>query len=107
MRLAALVVVGMSLISGAVEASPAEDLGRAYKAYDDNDLDGARAALAKLDDSRLVCKDYALWLRGMVALRTGDADGADAAFKELGQTGAGKFGKELPWRRADVLWLKG
>ncbi|CAN5733630.1 hypothetical protein BH11MYX2_BH11MYX2_13800 [soil metagenome] len=107
MRLVALVVVGMSLVSGVAHASPAEDLGRAYKAYDDNDLGGAKAALATLEDDKLVCKDYALWLRGMVALRSGDAEAADAAFKELGLTGAGKFGKELPWRRADVLWLKG
>ncbi len=96
-----------SLGAAIAEASPATDLGAAYKAYDANDLDGARAALAKLDDSTLVAKDYALWLRGMVALRTGEAAKADAAFRELGQLGGTRFAREVGWRRADVLWMRG
>ena len=89
------------------DASPASDLGAAYTAYDANDLDGAKVALAKLDDDKLVAKDYALWLRGMVALRSGDAATADAAFRDLGQLGGTRFAREVPWRRADVLWLRG
>lgn len=92
------------------EASPTSDLGAAYKAYDANDLEGAKAALASLDSAgidKLVAKDYALWLRGMIALRTGDAATADTAFRELGQIGGTRFSREVPWRRADVLWLRG
>ncbi|MFN0249822.1 MAG: transglycosylase SLT domain-containing protein [Kofleriaceae bacterium] len=95
-----------SLGAAIAEASPATDLGAAYKAYDANDLDGAHAALAKLDIDKLIAKDYALWLRGMVALRSGDAATADAAFRDLGQLG-GRLAREVPWRRADVLWSRG
>ncbi|MGE0396114.1 MAG: transglycosylase SLT domain-containing protein [Kofleriaceae bacterium] len=106
----ALLVGVCALVAGATaiaDASPASDLGAAYQAYDANDLDGAKAALARLDDDKLVAKDYALWLRGMVALRTGDAAKADAAFRALGQLGGTRFAREVPWRRADVLWLRG
>ena len=104
------VLVGICALLGAAaiaEASPASDLGAAYQAYDANDLEGARAVLAKLNADQLVAKDYVLWLRGMVALRSGDAAAADAAFRELGQLGGSRFAREVPWRRADVLWLRG
>ena len=106
-----LVLVGAcavcAIATAIAEASPATDLGAAYRAYDANDLAGAQATLATLDDDKLVAKDYALWLRGMVALRTGDAATADVAFRELGQRGGTRFAREVPWRRADVLWLRG
>ena len=102
-----LVLVGLCLLTAIAEASPASDLGAAYKAYDANDLDGAKAALAKLDDDALVAKDYVLWLRGMVALRSGDVGKAETAFRELGQLGGSRFAREVPWRRADILWLRG
>jgi soluble lytic murein transglycosylase len=105
--LVGLCAIWASLGAAIAEASPAADLGTAYKAYDANDLEGAASALAKIDDDRLVAKDYALWLRGMVALRTGDASKADAAFRDLGLLGNSRFAREVPWRRADVLWLRG
>ena len=102
LRILVAVVVG----TGLAHAGPAEDLGAAYKAYDANDLAGAKAALARIEEDKLVAKDYLYWLRGMVELRTGNALAADAAFRELGQLGSSRFAREVPWRRADVLWAK-
>ncbi len=98
--LVALVLLSVTVVS----ASPATDLGAAYRAYDANDLDGARAALAKLDDRSLELRDYAAWLRGMIALRTGDLATAAAAFAKLDGS---RFAREAAWRRADVTWARG
>ena len=85
-----VVLLAAALTSGTAAArmvSAAPDapvvLGEAYRAYDANDLAHAAAALARLDDSALVNRDYALWLRGMVALRAGDPDAAAKQFKKL------------------------
>jgi soluble lytic murein transglycosylase len=90
-----------------VDTAAAKRLGDAYRAYDNNDLDGARDKLAKLDDNALANKDYALWLRGMVALRSGKLDDARTAFDKLAKIGGSRFGKLVPWRLADVQWAKG
>ncbi len=90
-----------------LDVAAAKRLGDAYRAYDANDLDGAREKLAKLDDGALVNKDYALWLRGMVALRSGKLDEAKTAFDKLAKIGGSQFGKLVPWRLADVQWAKG
>lgn len=97
--------VALVLLSVATaSASPATDLGAAYRAYDANDLDGARTALTKLDDRALELRDYAAWLRGMIALRTGELATAATAFGKLEGT---RFAREAAWRRADVTWAQG
>jgi soluble lytic murein transglycosylase len=90
-----------------IDRAAAKRLGDAYRAYDDNDLDGASALLAKLDDAKLASVDYALWLRGMVALRTGSVAAAKAAFDKLAKIGGSRFAPQVPWRLADCLWAKG
>ncbi len=95
------------ILAGAAHASPATDLGEAYAAYDRNDLATARARLAKLDDEQLVARDYAVWLRGMVALHAGDSDAAIVQFVRLGKLGSPRYGAEVPWRIADATWQKG
>ena len=113
MRAVLALMVGLTVgllvggVTGAAHASPADDLGAAFRAYDANDLAGAQAVLARLDDRALVARDHALWLRGMVALRAGDATAAEAAFDALGQLGGSRLARELPWRRADVAWVRG
>lgn len=88
-------------------ASPADDLGAAYRAYDAGDLDGAHAALARLDVDRLANKDYAWWLRGMVALRRGEPAAARADFERVARVGGSRYAREIPWRLADTLWAEG
>ncbi len=89
-----------------IDAAMAKRLGDAYRAYDANDLDGARDKLGKLDDARLVNVDYALWLRGMVALRSGQPAAAVPAFEKLAKLPS-RFTSQVPWRLADAAWEKG
>ncbi|HEY0251370.1 MAG TPA: tetratricopeptide repeat protein, partial [Kofleriaceae bacterium] len=79
-------------------------LGDAFRAYDSGDLDTATKLVAKLDPQTLVAKDYALWLRGMVALRTGDPKSARTAFEQLGKISGSRFAPQVPWRLADCTW---
>ena len=88
-------------------ASPAEDLGAAFRAYDANDLAGAAAKLATIDDRAIVNRDYLLWLRGMVALRSDEPEAARTAFEQLAKIGGSRFARELPWRLADAAWARG
>jgi soluble lytic murein transglycosylase len=87
--------------------TPAETLGTAYRAYDGGDLDGARAALAKLDDDKLANRDYALWLRGQVALASGKPAQAIKAFTALGKIGGSRWAAKAPFRLADARWDAG
>jgi soluble lytic murein transglycosylase len=100
MRLVLVVLLAVST----AHASPAEHLGAAYRAYDANDLAGASAALAKIDDAGAgPVSDYLYWLKGMVALRTGSTDAA----AYLRKVGSGRFRAEIPWRLADAAWAAG
>jgi soluble lytic murein transglycosylase len=90
-----------------VHSSPAPVLGAAFAAYDAGDLAGAQKQLDALDDAELVNRDYALWLRGMVALKQGDAKAARAHFTALGKISGSRFAREVPWRLADCDWAAG
>jgi soluble lytic murein transglycosylase len=93
----------------AAAAGPLDDLGAAFRAYDAGDLPAARAQLRKLEgrDERLAIRDHALWLRGMVALRSGDPARAEAAFRQLARVAGSPFAREVPWRLADCAWDRG
>ncbi|HEY5943976.1 MAG TPA: transglycosylase SLT domain-containing protein [Kofleriaceae bacterium] len=90
-----------------VDAATAKQLGAAYRAYDDNDLAAAKKQLAKIDDDKVVALDYVLWLRGMVALRSGDAAAAKTAFDKLATVTPSSFAAQVPWRLADCAWELG
>ncbi len=90
-----------------VDLATAKHLGAAYRAYDDNELAAAKKHLAKIDDKKVVALDYVLWLRGMVALRLGDAAAATSAFEKLGAIKDSRFAAQVPWRLADCAWAKG
>ena len=100
-------IIALVCAASVARASPATDLGAAFAAYDANELDAAKGRLAALDDHAVVARDYVLWLRGMVALRTGDAAAAKTAFTTLGKLAGSRFAREVPWRLADVAWLRG
>src|SRR5262249_32927429 len=59
-------------------------LGAAFRAYDAGDLATAKTELARLPrpGRGLAISDYVLWLRGMVALRSGEPARAETAFRE-------------------------
>ncbi|HEY0990944.1 MAG TPA: tetratricopeptide repeat protein, partial [Kofleriaceae bacterium] len=93
-------------------------LGAAYRAYDAGDLATAKTELARLPATfgaqgaqpgrrALAIRDYVLWLRGMVALRSGDPARAETAFRELGKLAGSPFARLVPWRLADCAWDRG
>jgi len=90
-------------------SDPLRQLGEAYRAYDAGDLAGAGAKLGRLDASLdgLAIRDYGLWLRGMVALRSGDPTRAELAFRQLAKVAGSPFAREVPWRLADCAWERG
>ena len=94
----------MVVVTGRARATPAQDLGTAFRAYDANDLAGAKAAP---DPGAVENQDYALWLRGMIALRTGELERARAEFERLAKRGGSRFAREVSWRLADVAWARG
>lgn len=96
----------LAALAATASASPATQLGEAYRAYDAGDLAAAKKLVDKLDDHALATRDYALWLRGMIELRTGDPDAAKKTFVQLGKLG-GHFAPQVPWRVADCLWARG
>ncbi len=102
MRFAVALVCAWTAVAA---ASPAEDLGAAFRAYDANDLAGARDKLAKLDEAAIKNRDYLWWLRGMVALRSDRPAEARVAFEKI--PGGSRFAREVPWRLADVAWASG
>jgi soluble lytic murein transglycosylase len=89
------------------DAATAKHLGDAFRAYDAGDLAAAKRALAKLGDAALANRDYALWLRGMIGLREGDAAVAKPAFEAIGKIAGSRFAPQVAWRLADVAWLRG
>ena len=103
MRAIAIVaVVAGSIAVG--HAAPAAHLGAAFRAYDAGDLATASSELAQVD--HVANRDYLWWLRGMVALRSGDATTAEAAFRKAAKVSGSRFAAELPWRLADCAWLR-
>ncbi len=100
---AALVV--MLAMAAQAQASP-KSLGDGFRAYDAGDLEAARKIATKLD-AHLANRDYALWLQGMIALRSGDANAARAAFTRLGKLASSRYAAQVPWRLADTAWLAG
>jgi len=107
---AATIAALIAVSTTAARGDAVHDLGEAYRAYDAGDLAGARAQLARLDDHGLAIRDYALWLRGMVALRSGEPARAEAWFRQLAKlhlVTASPYAREVPWRLADCAWDRG
>ena len=85
----------------------AKQLGDAFRAYDGSDLATAARLVATIDEASLVNRDYLWWLRGMIALRDGDATAATHAFEKLAKQAGSRYAPQLPWRLADCAWLRG
>jgi len=104
---AATIAVLFAILPAVARGDAAADLGDAYRAYDAGDLAAAQAKLARLDDKTLAIRDYALWLRGMVALRRGEPARAEAWFHELAKLAGSPLARQVPWRLADCAWDRG
>jgi soluble lytic murein transglycosylase len=99
-------VLGHAALAKGHHGDPAK-LGEAFQAYDRGDLAAAKKLAGALDDADFANRDYVLWLRGMVALRTDDVPAATKAFQDLGKLKGSRFAREVPWRLADCAWQKG
>ncbi len=77
------------------------------KPDDASPADVEAAAGASADAPGLAIGDYLLWLRGMVALRTGDPARAQPAFRQLATFADSPFLRETAWRLADCAWERG
>jgi soluble lytic murein transglycosylase len=99
----ATAVLGLVLVAGGAEGSPApaRRLADAFAAYRRGDLDGARAALG---EKRLINRDYALYLAAQGAALGGDPGAALPLFREVGTTAGSRFARIAAWRAADCLW---
>lgn len=106
----AVLIAVLSAPFASARGDAVHQLGEAYRAYDAGDIAKARATLAKLDpraDRRLAIHDHALWLRGMVALRSGEPARAETWFRQLAKLAGSPFAREVPWRLADCAWDRG
>jgi soluble lytic murein transglycosylase len=103
----AAVILGALTAPARADDAAAAQLGAAYRAYDAGDLAAARTALAALDDDKLANRDYALWLRGQVALAGGDPRAAITAFTALAKVSGSRWAAKAPWRLADARWELG
>jgi soluble lytic murein transglycosylase len=100
-------LIVLALLVGVASAKPdPKRLGEAFRAYDRGDLVTAKKLASGLADT-YANRDYVLWLRGMVALRTGDVATARKAFQELAKVPGSRFAREVPWRLADCAWERG
>src|SRR5512140_1582629 len=86
-------------------AADVKRLGDAFRAYDRGELDTAKQLADKIGE--VANKDYLWWLRGMIALRQGDAAAARRAFDKLAKQPGSHFAAQVPWRLADCAWLQG
>ena len=98
-------LVIVAVLASTAHANDAQQLGKAFAAYDKNDLAGAAKELRGVE--KVVNKDYLYWLRGMVALRTGKIDDAQKAFEQLGKQHGSRYAPQVPWRLADCAWARG
>jgi soluble lytic murein transglycosylase len=106
---AVLVLLGL-LLSGLASAAPTDDgaqLGRAFAAYEQGELQHAAKLITAIDEHKLANRDYLHWLRGELALRTGEIDEAERAFRALTKDKHSRFAKTMPWRLADCAWARG
>jgi soluble lytic murein transglycosylase len=85
----------------------AKHLGDAFRAYDRDDLAGASGELAAVSDAVVANRDYVIWLRGMIALHTGELPAAKRAFEQLAKLPGSRFAAQAPWRVADCAWARG
>ena len=107
---AVLIVAVVALVSSTANAdnsSVAEYLRDAYTAYDAGDLKFANSALHELGGLHVANEDYALWLRGQIALLVGDAKEAKLAFTSVSKRHGSIFARGVPWKLADCQWLAG
>jgi hypothetical protein len=93
------------VVTSSARADPR--IGNAFRAYEKHDLAEAKKQLAGLRVERVANRDYLYWIRGMVALRSGEYERARDAFERLAGIKESRFQREAAWRLADATWDHG
>jgi soluble lytic murein transglycosylase len=93
--------------STADNATSGQHLGAAFRAYDAGDLAAASKEIALVVDKNLINRDYALWLRGQLALVAENGGEARRHFTALATVARSRFAAVVLWRLADADWISG
>jgi soluble lytic murein transglycosylase len=96
--------VGLLQGHGAANASPATDLGKAYRAFEAGNFAKARKLANKVPGKSLRNPDYRLYVLAQSAYFEGDFPVALASFQELSKIRSSRLSDRARWRVADALW---
>ncbi|MCP4447312.1 MAG: transglycosylase SLT domain-containing protein [Myxococcales bacterium] len=104
-RLLGTALVGGVLCGyGGVHASPATQLGDAYRAFEAGDFAEARKEATTIAAKRLRNPDYRLYVIAQSAYFEGDFSAALESFRELSKVRSSRLATRARWRVADALW---
>jgi soluble lytic murein transglycosylase len=103
------VALAVGLLAGhdAAHASPATDLGSAYRAFEAGDFGEARKLATKIPAKRLRNPDYRLYVLAQSAYFEGDYAASLTSFQELAKIRSSRLADRARWRIADALWQLG
>jgi len=96
--------VGLLQGHGAANASPATDLGKAYRAFEAGDFAKARKLANKVPAKSLRNPDYRLYVLAQSAYFEGDYPVALVSFQALSKIRSSRLADRSRWRVADALW---
>ncbi len=88
-------------------ASPATQLGDAYRAFEAGDFAQARTLASKTPAKRLHNPDYRLYVLAQSAYFEGDFPSALKSFEALATIRTSRLANRARWRAADSLWQLG
>lgn len=86
------------------QPDPAQRLGQAWRAFEEQSFDTAYALAAGIDRSRLIHDDYALYVMAQSAFFLGRHAEALGHFRALAGQSGSRFRDVARWRVADCLW---
>jgi soluble lytic murein transglycosylase len=96
-----------SATSAATSDAPAQRLGEAWRAFEDQAFERAHELARGIDRARLINDDYALYVMAQSAFFLGRHAEALAHFRDLADASGSRFRDLARWRVADCLWHLG
>tara|TARA_R110002073_G_scaffold74100_7_gene181234 strand:+ start:24870 stop:26966 length:2097 start_codon:yes stop_codon:yes gene_type:complete len=93
--------------TGNAWASPATELGAAYRAFEAGDFAKARKVASKISAARLLNPDYRLYVLAQSAYFEEDYAAALESFEALAKIRSSRLSNRASWRIADTLWQLG
>jgi len=104
----AIVLLGaLALGSGRLEASPATQLGKAYRLFEEGEFSKALGVASAVPAAKLRNPDYRLYVIGQSAYFEGKYEVALRGFEALVKVRGSRLSDRSRWRVADTLWQLG